>query len=381
MGNGTPRPGAVPLRVRLFAGFLFVFTCLLFAKGAEIQKKGAIELTQRSDFFIGFPRGFVVTESGNIIVCDAKTADFKIYGPSGVPVGIFGRKGYGPDEFSQPWLHDYRTGRVLVSNSSTKKLFVYRFQTGPAWIKEAEVSAVSVLDAKLLTEPDRVLFCRFPIPDHPSGRSYIVLIKGIETGAVDHLLPFEAQFGPGAEPIDMGKLGRLNPSQMPDFMAMPQWKYCDFWEDDIFFAWTASPAIVRTNLKTGGRQYFGRPSKNYAKPEVTRELKKAYFEHQSGLYRKCLERMSWVAKIFADDQTVGVIYSRFEHKTSRWQAYIQLYDHDGGPVGESALTGFDTAYERGEYFYDKTKKILYGLSDDLRDGESVFTLHAYRIAR
>jgi hypothetical protein len=366
---------------RYFAGFLIVLAFLSFARGAEIQNIGTIELIQRNDFYIGIPHGIVVTENGQVIVCDTKTADFKIYSPAGIPIGTFGHKGYGPDEFSQPWLHDYRTGRVLVSNSSTKKLFIYRVQTGTTWIKESEISAVSVLDAKLMTDPDRVLFCRFPIPDHPSGRSYIVLIKGIETNAVDYLVPFEAQFGPGTEPIDMGKLGKLSPSQMPDFIAMPQWKFCDYWGDDVFFAWTASPTIIRINLKASDLQYIGRPAKDYAKPEVTRELRKAYYEHQSGAYRKCLERMSWVAKIFADDHTVGIVFSKYDHKISRWQAYVQLYEHDGRLVGEGALPGFSTTYERGEYFYDKDKRILFGLSDDLRDSESVFTLHAYRIAK
>jgi hypothetical protein len=61
--------------------------------GVEIKSLGKIELLQIKDSYLGFPRGFIVTEDGHIVVCDTKAADFKMYDSEGNVIKVFGRKG------------------------------------------------------------------------------------------------------------------------------------------------------------------------------------------------------------------------------------------------------------------------------------------------
>jgi len=345
----------------------------------QINKIGTIELKQKSDFFIGIPQGFIVTEENYFVVCDTKSADFKIYDSEGNPIKIFGRRGYGPDEFSNPWLFDYSNNRMLVSDTRTKNIFIYEKKDDLNWIKKNEIHAVSVVDVKLMPDLERILFCRFPIPDHPSGKYYIMLTQTIDSNDKDFLLPFELQFGPKSKPVDFNKLRKLGPTQLPDYIALPQWKYCDFYQDDIFFIWTGNLAIIKININDKKVNYFGRKTENYVKPNVSRQFKKAYLEHNSKEYRDHIQEMSWVAKLFADRNFVGVIYSNFDKENSRWKAFVQLYDHKGNFILENQLLDFSSSYERGTYFYDKEKRILYCLSDHIRGEEVVFYISMYKI--
>ncbi len=353
--------------------------CLSRLYSVEIIKKGKIELAQEKDFYLGFPRGFIVTEDEFIVVCDSKTADFKIYNFKGDAIKIFGRKGYGPDEFSSPWLHDYSNHKMLISDSRTEKLFIYEAQNANYWIKKNEINAVSVVDAKLMAELDRILLCRFPFPDRSSGKFYIMQTKTISTNNDDFLLAFENQFGPNSKPVDFNKMRKLSPSQMPDFMALPHWKYCDFHQNNLYFVWTGNLQIIKINLDNRKVDYFGRKTDNYIQPKVTSEFKQSYLERETRRYRNFIQKMSWVSKVFADTIYVGVIYSNFDENISRWKTFVQLYEHNGRFIKECNLSDYTSTYERGEFFFDKGKRVLFCLSDDVRDGEVTFSIQAYAL--
>jgi len=365
-------------KIIIITVFLILFS-LSNIYSAKITKIGTIELKQKSDFLIGVPQGFIITEENYFVICDTKSADFKIYDFKGNPIKIFGRRGYGPDEFSSPWLFDYSDNRMFISDTSTKKIYIYEQKDGINWIKKNEIHAVSVVDLKLMPDPDRILFCRFPIPDHPSGKYYIMLTQTIDTNEKDFLLPFEYQFGPNSEPVDFSKMRELSPSDLPDFLALPPWKYCDFYKDDIFFIWAGNLAIIKINISDKKINYFGQTTKNYVKPHVSAQFKKAYLEHNSKEYRDHIQKMSWIAKLFTDRNFVGVIYSNFDKENSRWKAFLQLYDHNGNFILDTQLSDFSSTYERSAYFYAKEKRILYCLSDNMRGEEVFFYISMYKI--
>jgi len=68
--------------------------------------------------------------------------------------------------------------------------------------------------------------------------------------------------------------------------------------------------------------------------------------------------MSWVGKIFADRDIVGIVYTNFDNKTSRWNSFLQIYDHNGTFLKEAPLENFSSTYERPDIYYDRNKKLF-----------------------
>lgn len=343
--------------------------------GIEITYEGKTRLEQKEGFFIEFSRGFVVTEEGFIIVCDVWASDFKIYNNEGRAVSVFGRRGYGPDEFAEPWLHDYKNGKLLISDTRTKKLYIYGVDKDLDFRMINQLVATSVLDAKLMDQKDKVLIARMPIKDKNSHAVYILFSMDMNNGSRDYLMPFELQLGEEVKPVDFGK--KRNPWDTPDWIILPPWKYCDYYGDHIYFIWTANLDIIKINLQTKNHSRFSQKTDKYVKPKVSREYKKAYIEHNSEEYRNWNKSLSWVAKIFADSEVVGIIYTNFDNETSRWKSFLQIYDHHGNFLKEALLENFGSTYERPDYYYDKNKKKLYCLSEKSVGAEGFFTLYKY----
>lgn len=346
-----------------------------FLSGIEITYEGKVELTQKEGFYIGFSRGFVVTNEGLIIICDSRASDFKIFTSQGEPVKVFGRKGYGPDEFASPWLHDYQNGKLVISDTPTQKLYIYRVDENAKFNLKNQLMATSVLDAKLMDEKNRVLIASMPIREGPSA-VYIVLTIDINNNGRTYLIPFELQLGENVKPVDFSKIG---PGDFPDWLVLPAWKYCDYYGDNIYFIWAANLDIIKINLETKNHRRFSQKTDKYVKPKVSREYKKAYIEHNSEEYRNWNKSMSWVSKIFADSEVVGVIYSNFDKEISRWRSSLQIYDHQGNFLKEAPLENFSSTYERPDYYYDKANRILYCLSESSIGAEGFYTLYKYRL--
>ncbi|MGB4299749.1 MAG: hypothetical protein WBK32_09060 [Candidatus Saccharicenans sp.] len=362
---------------------LIIITLLMlltnFLSAIEITYEGKVGLTQKEGFFIGFPRGFVVTEDDFIVVCDIRASDFKIFNQEGKALSVFGRKGYGPDEFADPWLHDYKNGKLLISDTSTKKLYIYSVDKDLKFQQIKQTIVTSVMDAKLMDEKDMVLIARMPIKDSPSPAAYVLFVLDITRGSRGYLIPFELQLGENEKPVDFDKLKKTNPWDFPDWMILPAWKYCDYYGDNVYFVWTANLDIIKIDLTTKAHTRFSRKTEKYIQPKVSREFKKAYNEHNSKEYRSWVQKMSWVCKVFADSDIVGIVYTNFDNKTSRWNSFIQIYDHNGTFLKEAPLENFSSTYDRPDIYYDKASRILYCLSEDTVGAESFYTVYKYRL--
>jgi len=367
------------MRKRAIRVWFFIIFIASSVSALEITYEGKTRLVQKEGFFIGFPRGFVVTEDDFIIVCDSRSSDLKIFTQEGKAVSVFGRKGYGPDEFADPWLHDYKNGKLLISDTSTKKLYIYSVDKDLKFQQINQTIVTSVLDAKLMDEKDMVLIARMPIKDSPSPAAYILFVLDINGGSRDYLIPFELQLGENEKPVDYDKLKKTNPWDLPDWMILPRWKHCDYYGDNIYFVWTANLDIIRVNLLTKDHVRFSQKTKEYVRPIVSREFKKAYNEHNSKEYRSWVQRMSWVCKVFADRDIVGIVYTNFDNKTSRWNSFIQIYDHNGTFLKEAPLENFTSTYEQPNLYYDKNKKKLYCLSEESIESEGVYSVYKYKL--
>ncbi|HPU93697.1 MAG TPA: hypothetical protein PKU99_06100, partial [Candidatus Saccharicenans sp.] len=81
--------GKREMRKRLISGWILVIFILSSAHGLEITYEGKVQLVQKEGFFIGSPRGLVVTEKGFIIICDSRASDFKIFNQEGKALSVF----------------------------------------------------------------------------------------------------------------------------------------------------------------------------------------------------------------------------------------------------------------------------------------------------
>ncbi|MDD8020803.1 MAG: hypothetical protein PHU81_06435 [Acidobacteriota bacterium] len=185
--------------------FLVLFITKSLA-AIDIVYEGKTQLVQKEGFFIDFPRGFVVTENGYVIVCDGRAGDFKISDGEGKIVGVFGRRGYGPDEFVNPWLHDYKNGKLLISDTSTKKLYIYSIDKDLNFQQIKQTIVTSVLDGRLMDEKEKVLIARLPITDKNADKAYVLFAIDINNDSRDYLLPYELQLGENVKPVDFKKI-------------------------------------------------------------------------------------------------------------------------------------------------------------------------------
>ena len=69
--------------------------------GFNIKLTKKIPISQETTL-LERPRAFCVTEDKLFLIPDYKAGDVKIYDSNGKLVTVFGRKGYGPGEFSKP---------------------------------------------------------------------------------------------------------------------------------------------------------------------------------------------------------------------------------------------------------------------------------------
>jgi len=327
---------------------LFIFIGLFFSYqyvfSVEIKSKKQFYLEQRPEFIIGIPRGLVMTRLGEIIVCDVKEGNFKIFTSRGYADKKFGKKGYGPDEFSSPWLHDYINNKIIFSDTGTKKVYIYEISKAQTWKKRKEIIAVSVTDLKLLDEERKLLYCSFPLPclKEKKGSNYVLFLRSIDKKDIDCLLPFHSQFGSNSRPIDFGKLKKFSPAQLPDFIVLPQWKFCDFDSKYYYLVWTGNLEIIRIKRETGRIVFLKPSSSTYIKPKVNGKLRQAYFERRSRDYRNILRKMSWVIKLFVDNNFIGVIYSNYDESLSRWVFYLEILLKNGQVTFEGKLKGFSS---------------------------------------
>lgn len=365
---------------------LFIFIGLFFSYqyvfSVEIKSKKQFYLEQRPEFIIGIPRGFVVTRLGEIIVCDVKEGNFKIFTSRGYADKKFGKKGYGPDEFSSPWLHDYINNKIIFSDTGTKKVYIYEISKAQTWKKRKEIVAVSVTDLKLLDEQRKILYCSFPLSclKEKKGNNYILFLRSIDKKDIDCLLPFHSQFGSNSRPIDFGKLKKFSPAQLPDFIVLPQWKFCDFDSKYYCLVWTGNLEIIRIKRETGRIDFLKPSSSTYIKPKVNGKLRQAYFERRSRDYRNILRKMSWVIKLFVDNNFIGVIYSNYDESLSRWVFYLQILLKNGQVIFEGKLKGFSSNNYLAYFYYNKAKKLLYGLSDEIVGDKVNYKILIYEIS-
>lgn len=361
-----------------------LFLCLIFSyhiiSGFLIVEGKPHKLKQNSDI-IQLPGGFVKTESGYFILNDLKAGNLKIFNSKGDWVKNFGRKGFGPDEFKDAFLHDCEDNTILINNRGTHELFLYKVdKKGDDITLEKKTSMRgNCVDAKL--ENNKILVTKFPKFGNNQKTLYSLFAMNPETKKTEDLFPSELQFGP--KPVE---IRRFQGREIQDELTLGLFTFCDAVGDDIYFAWQGKASIMKMKMPVKGPvtpdhiDRFGQKSRNYLQPKASRELKKAYAERDIKKIRKIQKSMSWVSEIIADKEFIGIAFERFDEKTEYWNAFLQLYAADGTFKGEFKLKGLKSYFKFIPFFYSKKNKTLYGLSRtlDKNDNDS-YEIHSYKI--
>ena len=107
------------------------FACLLFicslifptADAQDIWPFRTISLSQEEALIL-YASDFVVAEDGLIFVTDGKDCNIKSYNQTGKLIGVTGRRGPGPEEFSGPAYCDYQAPYLAILDFM--KIIIYQ---------------------------------------------------------------------------------------------------------------------------------------------------------------------------------------------------------------------------------------------------------------
>jgi hypothetical protein len=147
--------------------------------------------------------------------------------------------------------------------------------------------------------------------------------------------------------------------------------FLDTYGDNVYFVWDALLRVTKINLKTKQWEFFGKETKNYSKPKVSRIIIDAFNQRNVKKIEEEWENMSRVFGVFADEDFVGILYSNLDKKLSLWKAILQLYSPEGKFLREEQLPFAENDGSFLRNFYDEENDYLYILSRHVNEETSI----------
>jgi hypothetical protein len=337
----------------------------------EIQKKKEILIDQSSTFLQKIYK-FAVTEDEYYLFPDSKAGNIKIYNNKGKLARVWGRKGFGPDEYVFPRYCDYRQPYFVLMDWGHRKVFVFKRENTLDFKKIHENYVMGLgYDLKLIDE-NRVFVSGYL--QSPGRESFELYRLDLET---DKRIFFISS------PLKYGYKSRseYDAAYVTKIATLSITGYFDYYEDFIYYAWNGNLKLFKIDLKTKVIDYFGKKTENYITPFVTPEHLEMYSKRSKDLHVP-KQKMSWITGIFTDDHFVGVIYEKNKKETDEWRSFVQFYSLKGEFIEEKNLEGARNVdhYPESYFFYSQGKDTLYFLSH-LMDEEfdDIYKILEYKI--
>lgn len=129
--------------------------------------------------------------------------------------------------------------------------------------------------------------------------------------------------------------------------------------------------VIKINLKTKQREFFGKETKNYNRPKVSRKISEAFDQRNVKKIEEEWEKMSRVFGVFADEDFVGILYTNLDKKLSLWKATLHLYSPGGEFLREENLPFAEDYGRFMQNFYDDENNYLYILSRHIDEETSI----------
>jgi hypothetical protein len=353
---------------------LLLLHCIFSSLDAiEIKPIRAIDLSWSKDTFIKWPGSFIATVDDIFIVFDSKSSNIKVYNGAGKLVNIFGRKGMGPDEFVKPYLSAYKEPFVVVGDFGRNHIFIYK-RIGKYNFEFIQKFLCMEMSHDLsLIDDSKLIIVGYK--RNKDLKSYHLFEYDLKNQQYDLILPTEISYG-----LNSFKIFRKVYDEKISYIG--PFQYIDFFDDIIYLVWTGDINIVKIDRKTKKYTFFGKKTKEYVKPYVTPEIRKAYRERKSKIIFRARTEMSYVRDIFVlKSRKVGLIYVGPFKKGKGMKVILQLYSDNGEFINEYELM-YAKASLSNELFsyFRRDKNLLYILDTETSEKLDQFhKIHEYRI--
>jgi hypothetical protein len=287
-------------------------------------------------------------------VVDFKGGDVKIYKSNGELAGVFGSKGYGPNEIGQPLFCHYSNKKFVVSDVGQKKIFIYNRKSKFKFVRSKEIFALSVGD-DLYLEKNKIYIAGYKTPIDDINYQFFSLDLE-KNDQYTYYLPGYLKYGLNSEDELNKELFRK-----PDISAIGGHSYFDIHGDFAYYIWEGDLKIFKINLNTKTISTFGKKTANYIKPYASKRLINTFgirSKKSAKIRSQERNKMSYVRQIFASKKHVLVIYEARDSNHNDLGYMMQFYTLDGNFVKEIVMP----RKPGPGMCFDKQKNVLYSIT-------------------
>jgi hypothetical protein len=348
------------------------FACLVFvwsltfstADAQDIRPFRTISLSQEEALIL-YASDFVVAEDGLIFVTDGKDCNIKSYNQTGKLIGVTGRRGPGPEEFSGPAYCDYQAPYLAILDFM--KIIIYQ-RDG-----KGRLSRIDEIECMACTS-DIALWGKNVIVDAyvaQQNNKYGLTLRGFGTRVLKGLLPLERRYG-------FNSIGSYERNREDLSMLTQQSGYLSVTGEHLYFVLDARMKITRVNIVNQEVMTFGKPSASYREPRINQTIRNAFANKESDPVANERKKVSFITGIISTDEMIGVLFSNYDSTADNWRLYVQQYDPKGELISEYRLC--DAANYGQLYNYFFRDNVLYVLSERYGDDSTdKYDILGYRI--
>jgi hypothetical protein len=344
------RTAVIP--VILLMIFAALYTTLVHGFDVKLIKK--IKLSQETAILEN-PKAFCVTEDNLFIIPDYKAGDVKIYENNGTPVAVLGCKGVGPGEFVKPAIccYDKNEGKFGVMDYGLRKIFIYERMEKNHLKRVNEIFCLS-LGYAIQLKGNKMLISGYKVD--PANNPYDLYYIDLSNNQTIFLLPSYYKYG-----LKSFREYETQYRRKSDFQTIGILGFCDIQRDDVFFVWEGDLRIIKINLNSGKKIFFGEKKSHYIKPFTSKQLLEGYRNRNSDIIRSEKARMSYITNIFAGSNYVLLFYEGPVKQDRESNLMLQFYTLAGEFIKEISIPGKPDS----RMYIDKDRELLYSLSSEV----------------
>lgn len=346
------------IRRLFFVLFILLSSSALLGVKLEFIEKFKLP---EDEIILQVPASFFVAEDGLLFICDFKAGDFKIYSPGGKYINSWAKKGTGPNEFLRPLYLGYHKPYLAVMDWGHRHLFIYK-RSGKTSMEFVKKTPCPALGYDICLKGNELLVSGYKADK--DGNPFELYMSNIHNNEETFLLPAWEKYDMESDsPEEYLKISRNN----VETSAIGTFGYCDWNGDDVYFVWEGNLKIFKINLKTNNISSFGKTTKNYIRPVATKKMLNAYRQRNSKGLRFEKLKTTYINRIFADKDVVGLWYSRYTDDQSECKLFFQFYTPDGRFLDEILLP--ESVEHPPIFYFKKDERILYFLKQETHNVE------------
>jgi hypothetical protein len=338
----------------LIFSFYFLFLNPNEASGFSLRLVEKVKFGNNSELHI-IPNSFEVTEDGLFLIPDYQEGDIKIFEKKGEFLNLvkkLGRKGFGSDEFNKPTycFYDKHEGKfgVIDVGKQIRNVFIYDRINTIDFRRVNEIPNTDGYDIKLGGEGKQLIISGYVTDkDEKSYELYSINLKNPKQK--DFLLPSYQKYH-----LDNNKEYEIEYVKNSTLKAIGIRAFIDVYGDDVYFVWEGKLRIIKINLKSKEKTYFGQRTPNYIEPFASKEFVEAYLDGDFTKVWQERMKMTFVRDIFATPRYVFIVYEG----PGQYNFRIQMYSLGGNFLGDVEIPG----NHYSNMWFDKDSYTLYSLS-------------------